>query len=100
MKRALLKYQLGCSQLAAVSSTAQAPQAKLGSLCRALDKSYYLRAVCDVFKGLSGLMYNHHLIARFHSSQRDGAAEELRQRIAGDRRQFWQHVQEKVVGFF
>ncbi|CDW71082.1 UNKNOWN [Stylonychia lemnae] len=104
MKRSLLKYQKNFEQLQLIGINYQNPRIKLGTLSKMLDKTYYLQAICELYKTLSNLMYNHHLITRYHSLSDNVLSEEqndiIRYQLVQDRKSFWQYIQEKLINFF
>jgi len=54
----------------------------------------------DLFRRLSNLLYNHHLITRYHHSKEAEVNEDIRTALVQDRRDFWRYLQEKILKFF
>lgn len=57
-------------KLREIGITAENPHIKMTSLYKMLDENRFISAVMDVYKALSGILYNHHIHTRFHSLEK------------------------------
>ena len=96
---------MNLDQLRAIGISRENPQIKLGSLCKKLNPDYYLEALRDMCRGLSNLMYNHHLHTRFHglassaSQIPEALHAALRASMIADRNLLWREIETKVMKF-